>query len=385
MNRANVSRPQQVIPAMKSLAVLLLGMWGTTLLVGSAMAQEYKVGDKVVVTADASLKLSGESQVGKVSLGDVLQVKAINDKWLWVKDDKSGWLDQQNVVPLSRAAIDQFTKLVNENPKNPGPYIKRGNVWLNLNEIESAIADFNEAIKLDPNSILAYNNRGAAWFSKGDFDKAIKDYSEAIKLDPKEKLAYYNRGNVLLEKGEDEKAIKDYNEAIKLDPKMSQAYCNRGIAWHNQGNYDKEIEDYNEAIRLEPKLSFAYLNRGYAWHDKQEYEKAIKDLNEAIRLDPNSADGHNELAWLLATCPNAEHRDGKLAVSHATKACELTDWKDDFYVDTLSAAHAAAGDFEKAIQYLDQAIKINPETDPKAREAMRAAFKQEKPYIDKAS
>ncbi|WDI42851.1 tetratricopeptide repeat protein [Bremerella sp. P1] len=369
---------------MKSLVICLLGLWGTALLVGSSAAQDYKVGDKVVVTANASLQLSGE-EVGSVSLGDVLQVKAINDKWLWVKEDEKGWLNQQYVVPLNRAAIEQFTKLVKENPKNAGVYIKRGNVWLNLNEIEPAIADFSEAIRLEPKMSLAYNNRGTALFNKGDHDRAIEDYSKAIELDPKEKLAYFNRGNVWLEKGEFDKALENYNEAIELDPKMSQAYCNRGIAWHSKGEYDKEIEDYNEAIRLEPKLSLAYVNRGYAWSDKREYDRAIKDYNESIRLDPNTADGYNELAWLLATCPSSEHRDGELAIRHATKACELTNWKNDSYIDTLSAAHATEGDFKKAIEYLDQAIELNPDTDPETRNAMRSAFNEGKPYLDEDS
>ncbi|WP_158261250.1 MULTISPECIES: tetratricopeptide repeat protein [Pirellulaceae] len=367
---------------MKSLVFCLLGLCGTAIITGSAISQDYKLGDQVIVIEDASLQLSGDTKVGEVSLGDVLQVKAINDKWLWVKDDTTGWLHQRHVVPLNRAAIEQFTKLVNENPKNAGAYVKRGNVWLKLNEIESAIADFGEAIRLAPKMSLAYNNRGAAWFSKGEYDKAIEDYSEAIQIDPKEKLAYYNRGNVWLEKGEYDKAVEDYNEAIQLDPKMSQAYCNRGLAWHNKGDYDREIKDYNEAIRLEPKLSLAYVNRGYAWSDKSQYDRAIKDFNESIRLDPNVADGYNELAWLLATCPSSEYRDGEQAVHHATKACELTNWKNDSYVDTLSAAHAAAGDFEKAIQYLDQAIGLNPDIDKDTREAMRSAFKQGKPYLD---
>lgn len=370
---------------MKSLVVCLFAFCGTAILTNAVSAQEYKVGDKVVVIEDASLHLSGDTKVGKVSLGDVLPVKAINDKWLWVKDDASGWLDQRHVAPLNRDVIEKFTKLVYENPKNAGPYVKRGNVWLNLNELDPAIADFDEAIRLDPKMSLAYNNRGAAWFSQGDYDQAIADYSEAIQLDPQEKLAYYNRGNAWLEKGDNDKAIESYNETLKLDPKMSQAYCNRGIAWHNLGNYDREIEDYNEAIRLEPKLGFAYVNRGYAWCNKREYQQAIDDFNTNVRLNPNIADGYNDLAWLLATCPSSKHRDGKLAVQHATKACELSSWKNDSYIDTLSAAHAAAGDFQKANQYLDQAIKLSPDTDPDTREAMRAAFKQKKPYLDQGS
>ena len=50
-------------------------------------------------------------------------------------------------------------------------------------------------------------------------------------------------------------------------------------------------------------------------------------LNRATRM-------LNELAWLQATCPEAKARDGKQAVEHATRACELSAWKEAAFLDT---------------------------------------------------
>ena len=55
------------------------------------------------------------------------------------------------------------------------------------------------------------------------------------------------------------------------------------------------------------------------------------------------SDARNDLAWLCATCPDAELRDGKTAVEHAHTACRLTDWKDPWYFGTLAAAYAECG------------------------------------------
>ena len=57
----------------------------------------------------------------------------------------------------------------------------------------------------------------------------------------------------------------------------------------------------------------------------------------------------NNLAWLEATCPNADFRDGKSAVEHATRSCRLTQWRVHAYVSTLAAAYAEEGDFPKAV------------------------------------
>jgi tetratricopeptide (TPR) repeat protein len=61
---------------------------------------------------------------------------------------------------------------------------------------------------------------------------------------------------------------------------------------------------------------------------KRDYEEAISDYSRAIQFSPWSETAYKNLAWLLATCPNASLRDGKKAVEYATKACVLSEWKD---------------------------------------------------------
>ena len=99
-------------------------------------------------------------------------------------------------------------------------------------------------------------------------------------------------------------------------------------------------------------------NRGYAWSLKKEYDKAIADYNEAIRLDPKNVASYNPLAWLLAACPDAKRRDGKRAIEIGTRACELGEWKNASHIDTLGVAYAEAGEFDKAVEWQEKAIKL---------------------------
>lgn len=145
------------------------------------------------------------------------------------------------------------------------------------------------------------------------------------------------------------------------EPDDADAYYERGIAWLDKGELDKAIADFTQSIRLDPQFSDPYSERGVAWHLKGEYDKAIADCSEAIRLAPKNADGHNNLAWLLATCSLEAHRDGKEAIEHATKACQLSKWKVVSFIDTLAAAYAEAGDFDEAVRWQRNAMAKCPE------------------------
>jgi len=89
--------------------------------------------------------------------------------------------------------------------------------------------------------------------------------------------------------------------------------------------------------RLESDFGDAYDARGAAEERKSEYVKAIADYNEAIRLYPTYALSYNNLAWLLAVCPDADVRNGAKAVEYAKRACMLSKWKLPIILDTLAA------------------------------------------------
>jgi tetratricopeptide (TPR) repeat protein len=259
----------------------------------------------------------------------------------------------------------------------------RGLKWAFESNYNKAIKDFDEAIRLDPKYADAYLGRGNAWKAKGKYDKAIQDYNDAIRLDPKYADAYFSRGIAWSGKGEYDKAIKDFNDAIRLNPKHSMVNYRRGAVWTMKGEYDKAIKDFDEAIRLNPKNVNIYKIRSIAWSAKREYGKAIEDCNEAIRLDPKDLIAHNNLAFILASCPEARCRNGAMAVKHATKACELSGWQYEDCVDTLAAAYAETGNYDEAIKRQQQAIQLAPKDKKDNYKAKLELYKQGKPFREK--
>jgi tetratricopeptide (TPR) repeat protein len=308
--------------------------YGAVLQIGNQVVDDEKRSENLAVSGKESSQFR------------VYRVDQVNGNWLWLKAEKEGvqgWVKVEFVIPYDQA-IDYFTNQIRANPNQSSSYIRRGNVWSEKGEYDIAIGDFNEAIRLDPSNEAAFNNRGNAWSKKKEHDKAIADYSEAI----------------------------------RLDPKFATAFTNRGSDWEAKKEYDKAIADYSEAIRLDPRFATAFTKRGNAWSKKKEYGKAIADYNEVIRLNPKYSDGYNGRAWLWATCRDERFRDAKKAVESATRACELSEWKAAYDLDTLAAAYAEAGNFDKAVEWETKAIQLSTDTE-RYQERLRL-YKDNKPY-----
>jgi len=266
---------------------------------------------------------------------------------------------------------------------------RMGNSLVQACEFEEAVVLLRQAQRLHPHDFWINHDLAVALHlaEPAQYDEAIRYYTVAIALRPDSSTTRSNLGVVLKDKGRIDEAIAECGEAIRLDPKFAWPYNHRGRAWAAKGEYDKAIADFGEAIRLDPKYAMAYNNRGGAWYAKGAYDKAIADFGEAIRLDPKLAPAYNCRAWLWATCPDEKYRDGKKAVDSATRACELTDWKDTLLFDTLAAACAEAGDFDAAVEWQEKALGLLTKGNEQYRkdfDARLTLYRAKKPYREES-
>ena len=313
----------------------------------------------MAVTADAEIN-DGETVVARTQIAQYFIVAIAEDDRLWVvRHDAAGWVARSAVLPLTDA-VEHFTRLVDQDASAEN-YAYRAMAYIALNEYLAAAADLTEAIRLGSDDPRYYDLRADALAMQGDFEQAIDDLDHAIMLDPAAPAYYDARGDLWRDLGEHERAIDDYSQIMRLDPSYFSVLLDRGLCWTSLKKYEQALTDINGFIERAPEQGAGYFYRGLVHQARGADQEAIVDYGRAVELDPEQPDFANALAWILATCPTDELRDGERAVEWATRACEASEWANYWWIDTLAAAHAETGDFAKAVEMQEKAITLGPE------------------------
>jgi tetratricopeptide (TPR) repeat protein len=237
-------------------------------------------------------------------------------------------------------------------------YNRRGEVRADAGEDEKAQADFEAAVNLDSTNWRALHNRGVGYAARTKFAEAAADFDEVINLHADFAPVWFNRGELRSQNADFNGAIDDYNQALKLQPNDPAALIGRGHAWYQLGENEEALKDYDRALELDGQRATTFVFRAAALAEAGRYAAAADDYRAAIRLEPNSAAGYQAAAWLMATCPDEEFRDAKLAVKASRRAIELRGHDEYRDQETLAAALAEDGQFEAAVKAQQRAIEL---------------------------
>ena len=245
---------------------------------------------------------------------------------------------------------------------------KRGEALDKLGRRREAEANFHDALACDPECWRAVHNLGVADARRGDTDSALERYNRTLELNPEFAKAYASRATIAVQRGEYGAAISDYHQAIDCDPDLAIAHCGCGRLCHLLGRLDTALRHLDAAKLLAPDNANIATSRGDLLVDLGRYAQAKTAYESAISLDPNSMAAYRNLAWMQATCPVADFRDGQAALANAKLAEELSLSEDDITFDTIAAALASLGRFEEALAVQQKAIDLAPEGESEAYE-----------------
>jgi tetratricopeptide (TPR) repeat protein len=281
----------------------------------------------------------------------------------------------------SENALKDFASALSGDPQSAPRYLLwRAKLHLDCENYAAAEADASEVIARDPENPEGHFIRGRIRQQMGESVEACEDFAAALHLKPEHAHARIGRAMCFLLEKKFPEAIVDCDRAIELLPENVKSYELRGTARKALGNLVGALEDFNEAIKLVPSAVMPYNYRAGIHYSRGHYAAAVRDHMEALKRDPRHAGTFNQLAWVWSTCPDPDVRNGSRARECATRACELTEWSEPGFLDTLAAAYAECGEFDDALKWQQKAIDlvVTPELEIDYRSRLEL-YQQRKP------
>jgi tetratricopeptide (TPR) repeat protein len=345
------------------------------------------------------------------------------------------------IVAAERKNFDEgianFTKAIELNPQGAPAYANRGRAKGQKGDRNGALADFDKAVEIDGRDPMNYFWRGTARSMLKDFAGATADFEKALELKPdfqqaktslervkigaqtespafslntppfSDQTSHTNlalptkparpsflagpadqllaKANLAYSAGHYDEAIDLLNSAlavIKVD-KAAPVLLQRARSYLKKGDLEKAVRDFDEAGSISPKQPGSYIGRAVVYHRKKENTKALSELDAIPNLKmPKSGAALNAAAWIRATFPEPDLRNGNKATEEAFQACSDSQWQEWGYIDTLAAAYAESGNFEQAVRYEEQALGIVPSADSRREkmESRLALYREHRPY-----
>ncbi len=248
---------------------------------------------------------------------------------------------------------------------------------------------WRDAVAHNPKAWMAWNNLGDVLADQGRFEEAIQEYRQVIEIMPDYAAAHYNLGVALISKGNIDEAIQQFNQALRIQPNFTAGRNKLGVALASKGDIDGAMECFRQAIQSNPDEPDAYCNLALTLSRLNRTAEAVAQYKRALEVSPPTAGTLNNLAWILASDPNSEIRNGIEAVRLAAQACELTQHHEAIMLGTLGAAYAEAGRFEEAAVAAQKAEALamaagNKELAGKNHQ-MAELFRSRRPYHETAA
>ena len=329
-------------------------------------------------------------------------------------DSRGFWVNRYRTEDFSRL-ISQFRGMGMELTANEMFFRSRPHMASQLTqhaaeltadgELAQAMKFYDRALALFARHVPALVGRGnlirqqALSSPDGDLavkiqhlDQAAASFSAALAMDPLNTEAILGKSNVMIEKKETSAAIAELAAYLEIDPKRAEVHAMLGRLYFTKRDFNSAAKHLLIAYELRPTLPFVAGDLGYLYlasgkarlgrkflrlsHRLQpsdrnvlkhlaeaefttgNFSEAVGLLTRTIKLNPNHRRSKQLLAWLLATSPFEEDRDGGQGQELIKPLVAMMGDRSPTILEVYAACFAETGDFDQAVRHQEKAIEL---------------------------
>jgi tetratricopeptide (TPR) repeat protein len=293
----------------------------------------------------------------------------------------AAWYFNKAVVPTLPAMFEPTPTAT----RSPESFINEAEAFYQAGKLKQAIDSYKQAILANPKNPAIYIAMAQVMVFNGQYDDARKAAEDALILNPANSMAYAVKGWALDKTGDYLEAEGSVNQALQIDPNNALAYAYMAEILLDRGSaedLDQAIADSRKAQSLAPNLLETHRIRGYVLYTTQNFADAITEYKAALAVNDKIWDLHYFLGTVYWSMGVDSPDNYSLAVQEFLEAGALNPTNPDIL--TMAArTELAAGQYGKAAQYAEQAVKIDP-TDPGLHAKLGYYYYKNQEY-DKAS
>ncbi len=293
------------------------------------------------------------------------------------------------------AAITAYQQVARLEPNNADPLVAQALIHIIERHIPRAYELAKQAVEIDPENVDALNTYARVLDWRGEYEEAINFALDALDLDPENPSTLAVLGEIYSDVGNWPRAQAYISQALELDPNNVMARRNQAYLYELQGDYEDAIAEYDKAISLAPERADLYIEKGRQYQALAEWDKAIESYRQAVEV-VETGTTLDALGWGLYLSGDSLEAlrvlrravevepDYGLAVAHLgmayysrrnyedaaptlERAVELLGDEtriEVYYSLGLAYIYKKPKECDKAIPWLEKALKIDPDTPP---------------------
>lgn len=228
-------------------------------------------------------------------------------------------------------------------------YYTKAYIYENIDEKEKAIDAYTRSIKYTPDDVDLYNKRGNLYYLMSEYDLSDKDFKKAIELKPEYIYGYMGLGRNEISRERYNEAIELFDYVEKLASDYSSVYSFRAECNYKLKDYNKAADDIIKALSIDgdDKAFNIMMDMG---------EKAKDILIAKLRIKRMKSPSEGYWSYCIGLVYEVNNDYGPAVENY--KECLKQD-NDAITAIRISSCYQAAGNYDRALEYIDYAIDID--------------------------
>jgi tetratricopeptide (TPR) repeat protein len=260
-----------------------------------------------------------------------------------------------------------------EHPQSEKPLAALGDLEIELQTYDAAIAHLRAALALAPSDVESRNRLAVAYQAKGDSEKALEQVAKILARDPKSALAYYTRAKIYSDRNQDAAALPDAMKVVELQPRNPRGRLLLGKillrALQGEGPEQTKERCRRAIATLEPLLEMSaedsetlfLLSRAYECTGASEQaQKTMAAFEASSKNDRGTKENQTQAKHLVQQANELALKNDFAGSRDLLQQAIAKDATYGAAYSQLAKLHYSAGDIDKASEAISQALQCDP-------------------------